>query len=82
MAVLRSPASSSERQLWRKLPFNHDESTAIADPTETLVTDMNYDLYFALFWQSRLPRTFMKMIHVFLMFKRPAFGYKTQPAFW
>ncbi len=59
-----------------------DESAAIYNPIETLVTDMNYDLYFALFWQSRLSKTFLKMIHVFLMFKRPAFGYKTQPACW
>ena len=31
----RSPASSSERQLLRKLPFRIEISVAIADPIET-----------------------------------------------
>jgi hypothetical protein len=36
LAVSRSPASSSERQLPRKLPLKLDESAAIGDPFETL----------------------------------------------
>jgi len=35
LADSRSPASSSERQLLRKLPLNLDESAAISDPLET-----------------------------------------------
>ena len=35
LADSRSPASSSKRQLLRKLPFRIEISAAIADPTET-----------------------------------------------
>jgi hypothetical protein len=37
LAVSRSPASSTERQLLRKLPFRIEISVAIADPKETCV---------------------------------------------
>jgi len=38
LAVSRSPASASKRQLWRKLPLRVEISEAIYDPTETLST--------------------------------------------
>jgi len=36
LAVSRSPASSSERQLWRKLTLKLKTSAAIYDPKRTL----------------------------------------------
>jgi len=68
---------------------NHTERTrknlwwaAKTDPNETLVTNLEHEPYleFSLFWHTCLTQTFQKMIHISLQSKRPAFGYKSQPA--
>jgi hypothetical protein len=41
LADSRSPASSSERQLLRKLPFRIEISVAIADPKPTLGNEVS-----------------------------------------
>jgi hypothetical protein len=44
VAVSRSPASSSERQLWRKQPLKSEKSAVVTDPNATLINGKNWGL--------------------------------------